>query len=642
MQHPRQRVARTGLAQPRLRALTLTVISAAVLLLLGACGTNVGTAGLNGPLRLQAVEAEDAAVVGDGLVVLEDEAASGGRALAVSEEISSASTAEEDATVAFTVPAAGRYVLWARVKGASDGEGAVYLGIDGALERIEAPGAGEYGWAAVTSTELSAGQHVVSIGAAEPGTSVDAVVVSNRRDLRGADLEAFVMDGVTPPATPRPDSGGPRTGGNGPEDVPIAGPVTPPGGEPGAGPDEGPSEDPVQDEPAPVTGRPFDLRGDPDFDVSDLPAEAQIWYRRLWHSIEDSIYDVYDWARSDNLYKYARDLHTHVEFLLHAFRATGDLKLLDEIDYIVEIMRDQLHDSWRDVKEGSAEPGTDGYLNWVWRAGTADQYYGKDTHQLDEMKTHALIASVAWALEVNRDLASPGGHDYAAHADFWKDYLVNDFEAKWRERMGKPTGFPIMIRPHTHTYYSWMKWHYYMSKLTGDQAYLKEAERMAGMLRQDIVEVATGSGPAYVWTRSVLSEGGHEDYLHPTVYARYVYHDAIEFYFEGFGWWDDDALEAMARTFATWVIDPEHAEGSRDWFTGDIGGDHERGGIRSDDWNRMDYYRYEASAYAEIAAWDPSGKIDEWTDIVLDKVTDPAAPRYLALPTAKLVSALAD
>ncbi len=636
MQHPRRRVTRTGQAQLRLRRLTFATIVTAALLLLSACGTNVGTAGVSGPLRMEAVEAESAVVVSDALEVRDDESASGGRALAVSDGVKSAASGEEDATVAFSVPADGRYVLWARVKGASDGENAVYLGFDGALERIESPHPGEYAWTAVASTELTAGEHVVSIGAAEPGTSVDAVVVANRRDLRGDDLEAFVMEGVTPAPTTRTEPARPRAGASGPDGVPLAGPT--PGGDPGAAPGDGPSAG----DPTPVTGRPFDLRGDPDFDVADLPAEAQIWYRRLWIAIDDSIYDVYDWARSDNLYKYARDLHTHVEFLLHAFRATGDLKLLDEIDYIVELMRGELHDSWRDVREGSAAPGTDGYLNWVWRASGADGYYGKDTHQLDEMKTHALIASVAWALEVNRDLESPGGHDYAAHADFWKDYLVNDFEAKWRERMGKPEGFPIMIRPHTHTYYSWTKWHYYMWLLTGDEAYLKEAQRMAGKLREDIVEVSTDTGPAYLWTRSVLSEGGHEDYLHPTVYARYVYHDAIDFYFEGFGWWDEDTLAAMARTFATWVIDPEHAEGSRDWFTGDIGGDHERGGIRTDGWNRMDYYRYEASAYAEIAAWDPTGKIDEETDVVLDKVGDPAAPRYIALPTAKLIAALLD
>jgi len=654
MHLPRRRVTRSGPAQPRLRTSRLTVLAAAFALLLSACGPDTRTAGPAGSAGLQALEAEAAAIVGDGLVVAEDDGASQGRALVVAEGTRPAAAPAEDAALTFRAPAAARYLLWARVKGASEEGGALYIGFDGALEQVRAPAVGEYAWTAVAVAELEPGEHVVSLGAAEPGASVDAVVVTTRRDLGGEDLEAYVMEGRAPerPAGERPPGGG---RGAGPGEVPIAepdeapgAPVGQPGGEPGetpgeapdTGKDDGPTTAPGGSKPSP--SRPFDLRGDPGFDVSDLPAEAQVWYRRLWQSIDDSIYDVDSWARSDNLYKYARDLHTHVQFLLHAFRATGDLRLLDEVDRIVELMRSKLDDSWRDVRSGSAAPGKDGYLNWVWRGSGADQYYGKDDHQLDEIKTHALIASVAWALEVNRDLKSPGGRDYAAHADFWKGYLKDHFEAKWRERMKKPSGFPIMIRPHTHTYYSWTKWHYYMSLLTGDQAYLKEAQRMAGMLQRDIVEVSTGSGTAYVWTRSVLSEGGKENYLHPNVYARYVYHDAIEFYFEGFGWWDDRALAAMARTFATWVIDPEHAKGSRDWFTGDIGGDKPRGGIPTDGWNRMDYYRYEASSFAEIAPWDASGAIDAMTDKVLDKVGDPAKPRYLALPTAKLITALLD
>src|SRR5690606_10309211 len=110
----------------------------------------------------------------------------------------------------------------------------------------------------------------------------------------------------------------------------------------------------------------------------------------------------------------------------------------------------ELADSWRGTADGTKQK--DGYLNWVWRQNHGEAYQGKDTNQLDEIKTHAMIASVAYALELNRDLKSPGGRNYGAHADFWQDYLVNDFEAKWRDRRNKPTGFPFIMRPHTHTY----------------------------------------------------------------------------------------------------------------------------------------------------------------------------------------------
>src|SRR5690606_5818830 len=101
-------------------------------------------------------------------------------------------------------------------------------------------------------------------------------------------------------------------------------------------------------------------------------------------------------------------------------------------------------------------------LNWVWKQDHDKYHQGKDLNKLDEIKTHSILASVAYALDVNRDLSSPGGRSYGAHADFWEHYLVDHFEAKWRERADVPTAFPFILRPHTHTYHSWLKWHYYM------------------------------------------------------------------------------------------------------------------------------------------------------------------------------------
>src|SRR5690606_1098185 len=299
-----------------------------------------------------------------------------------------------------------------------------------------------------------------------------------------------------------------------------------------------------------------------------LPAEAQIWYRRLWEAIDNPlpVYDPYKWASSDDLYIYARQLHTHVQMLLTAFRVTGDLKLLDHIDSLTETMRDELADSWRGTADGSSQ--RDGYLNWVWRQNHSDAYKGKDTNKLDEIKTHALIASVTYALDLNRDFKSPGGRNYAAHADFWLDYLVDDFEAKWRKRENEPRGFPFMLRPHTHTYYSWMKWHYYMGKLTGESGYTRQANEMADVLwDHEIFSTSSPSGTAYVWNRSVVSEGGSADYLHPVTYARYVFADAVEFNLEGFDKWaSDESLTRFARTVAEFVVDPNGARDGNDWF----------------------------------------------------------------------------
>jgi hypothetical protein len=277
-------------------------------------------------------------------------------------------------------------------------------------------------------------------------------------------------------------------------------------------------------------------------------------------------------------------------------------------------------------------------VNWVYRYDDGDDLIGKDTHQVNDMKTHALVAMIAYALDVNRDLVSPSGRAYGAHADFWKDYLVNDFEAKWRERMGVASGFPIMIRPHTHTYYSWMKWHYYMGLLTGVSGYRVEAERMASVLEGEVRAVSTSAGVAYVWPRSVLAEGGEGDYLHPTTYARYVFGDVVEMHLEGFGWWaSDEEMARFARTFTEFVVDgPDPV---RDGFAADIGGGVGRAGFVSDpSWSRLSANAYGASSYALIAAWDASGRLAEVTEDVVDAGR---AGGGVYLATGALVDALA-
>ena len=353
---------------------------------------------------------------------------------------------------------------------------------------------------------------------------------------------------------------------------------------------------------------PFSLRGDPEFSRNQLNADQRAWYDRLWYDINNpGDLNPMALAARDDLYYYARTLHTYVQSLLTVFRMTGDLALLDVIDRITERMREELRDGWRDTLDGT--DGTrDGYLNWVYRYGNSTLYQGKDTHQLNEMKTHALIATVAYALELNRDLRSPSGRDYGAHADFWQDYLINHFEAKWRDRRNVPTGFPIMTRPHTHTYYSWLKWHYYMGQLTGDDGYLHEATRMANVLWNEIRTVDTRTGPAYVWARSVLTEGGKGDYLHPTVYAGYVYGDIIELHLEGFHQWaSEEQMHRFARTF-TELINNKN-DPVKDGFSSDIGGGTTQAGLDSDpSWSDMQINRFRHNSYALISAWDTTNQ----------------------------------
>lgn len=383
---------------------------------------------------------------------------------------------------------------------------------------------------------------------------------------------------------------------------------------------------------ATVTQREYSMRGDPSFDVASLTDQQLVWYERMWAATRnpDNMVNPDSMAASDDTYAYARDLHSHLQTLLIVFRATGDLKLLDEVDRLTQIMASKLRDEWTGTLDGT--DGTrDGYRGWAFRYGSYPEFEGKDVHETNDVKTHAVIATVAYALEANRDLASPTGREYGAHADFWKEYLVEDFEAKWRERKRKSSGFPVLMRPHTHTYMSGLKYHYYMYKLTGVQGYLDEAERNSRVLwDNEIKKTSVASGSGYVWPRSVLSEGGSENYLHPTTYARYVYTDAIELYFEGFDRWaNEENLSMMANPVAEWVIDREGARDGWDWFASDIGGGKTRGGIPSESgWKRLNTLGFTWAPYTLLAHWDDSGRIagiSEEVLISLGKLSTPGA-----------------
>jgi hypothetical protein len=476
-------------------------------------------------------------------------------------DVQASAAGVETANVAVEIAEEGEYSLWVRMFGSDRRSDAIYVGFDGVMSRVFTSTHGSWEWVRVVRTDLASGARRISVGYGEPGVRIDVFAIVADDSVGPGELESVVM-----------------------------------GTEPGAPP----AWSPVDGELSALS-----LRGDPSFSRSALSVDERAWYDALLGRIASPAgdFDPLVLAGRDDVYGYGRTLHTYVQSVLLAFRVTGDLRLLDHVDAIAEVMRGELRDGWRDTLDGT--DGTrDGYLNWVFRYGNSTTYQGKDTHQLNEMRTHSLVATIAYALHLNRDLASPGGRDYGAHADFWTDYLVNHFEAKWRERRDVPTGFPIMIRPHTHTYYSWAKWHYYMGLLTGDGAYTVEAERMAGVLQAELRTVSTASGTAYVWARSVLAEGGGDAFLHPTTYARYVYADIVEFHLEGFHFWaDPTVMDRFARTVTDLVVDTP--DPVRNEFAADIGGGESLAGLSSDpSWSRLSVHRYAISSYAHISAWD--------------------------------------
>ena len=520
-------------------------------------------------------EAEAADVKSNVFEVVDDESASSGSYLVQEASVSGSATPPEEASVAFSVDRDDSYTLWARMYAPSGSNDALYLGFDEQLERTTTTDYKTYAWVKAGKGQLSTGDHRISVGHAEAGARLDLLVVTNQ-DLSAVDLDKFVTTVEFEETQVGPSSEASAPGG--------------------------------------IDTRKYALRGNPDFTSNSLTAEQRTWYDRLWRAINnpEQYPNATRSAKSDDVYEYRGNVQDYNNALLTAFRMTGDLRLLDEVSRVSELMRKELRDEWRDTLEGG-NGKKDGYLNWVTRYSPKSnrKFIGNDTQMSYDLKANAHVSLFAWAFENNRDLKSPGGYDYAEQADFWEDYLVNHFEAKWRKRNGKATGFPFAPQRGLHTYHSFMKWHYYMGKLTGKSAYSKEAERMADVLwRNEFKEVSTKYGTGLVWPRGVLSEGSGENYLMPQGYARYVVQEAVDLHFEGFSRYADKAvLRKMANATADFVIDRSDS----DSFARDIGGGSSRAGIpaSSSKWKRMSQPRFAESSWSYLAAWAESDKIEK-------------------------------
>jgi hypothetical protein len=365
---------------------------------------------------------------------------------------------------------------------------------------------------------------------------------------------------------------------------------------------------------APLPSSPLPLRGDPSFDPDDLAPAARVWYDRLWDSItgDEQSRAITATAARDDLYHYSRGLHTHVLALLTAFRVTGDLALLDEVDRIAEHMRAQLSDPWRDTLDGT--DGTrDGYVNWVFRTGNSREHQGKDVHTFDEMRTHALVAEIAWALHHNRDLESPNGVAYGERADLWTAYLLEHFERKWRERNGVgPHAFPFLESSSLHATVAFIKYHHYVDRIVGSAGHRREAARLTEVVRRQFDSYQVAGGTALAWPRTILEQGGTRDYLQPTTYARYVIGDLVDLHLDGVDGWSVRTMDALAHTLQAVVF--EEAGDGATVFARDVGGGESRAGFRAPapgDWSRPTWGQYAISPTSFVALWDRSGRVAE-------------------------------
>ncbi len=367
------------------------------------------------------------------------------------------------------------------------------------------------------------------------------------------------------------------------------------------------------------------LRIDPDFSRERLSPSVRLWYDRFWAGLQNSnqYLNATELARSNDTYNYGRALNTHITSILQVLRVTGDRRLLDEVGRLSELMRGQLRD-WSVLKKGGKQPEVDGYVNWLYNHDP--EYIGTDAHEMDEMLSHALVASMAYAFYINRDLDPR----YAERAHFWTNYLKNQFEAKWRRRKHVPSGFPFLEKKLTHVYVQWIRYHYYMARLTGEKSYEDEALRMALIIQSQIREVPTPIGVAAMWDHGMPILGETSFGAQPCHYARYTVQAAADLTAEGFSIFGEPGyMDRIAVTLVYFVIGDGKIVDVMPFKIDGSGVPKEK------------IERFAISPWTMMGRWDSTGKILAVSEKIYRSVEpDPEHPRSIYIPAGMIFSLL--
>lgn len=407
------------------------------------------------------------------------------------------------------------------------------------------------------------------------------------------------------------------------------------------------------------------LRGRTDFEPSDLTPRQRLWYERLRAAIGASRPKMVDRAEGDDVYDFGRWLFQYNSALLVGLRTTGDLRFLDEIDVVGETLRKRLSDGWcggvaRRVHVNAAygtvrEP--DGYRNFRLRAESGRDYC-RDTGDLNEALTHGHLAMVMYAYHANRDLPSPGGVDYEERADFWLDYLRNDFEAKWRERSGTPwPAMDFIDLKFCHTYVQMMLYYHFVGQRLMDdgsgeaEPYLREVMRLTdgmfdlpyvpGRYAGGFIDVDTPEGPAVVYS---FGAPGDEEVrpVHleacPITYARYMATSVLALRMEAVARWDDAITARMATGLAHFVVETEDVQEEPEPFAAGVSGSQRVAGLPPTTYGgRFTVDDFILTPFAAFTAWDDSDQLERAIlDAYESAESDVDAPRHVYVPAGML------
>ncbi len=299
------------------------------------------------------------------------------------------------------------------------------------------------------------------------------------------------------------------------------------------------------------------------------------WHKRLRATIETPRFRPYldpvKLAATGDVFELGRHVNEHMTSMTLAYRVTGDPVIAKHLDAVMKIAKGKLRDT-----------NGDGYLNWLYlndANAEARLYTGRDDHAMDEMMTHAMVASVAYTLKQA---------GYGSSAAFWTDYLENHFEAKWRERKNMPSGYPFLDHKLMHPSAQFIRYHLYMYKLTGKSEYYGEAQRMTGLVKGAMR--LEGSG--YIW-----SHFRHQGGCQPTLYVRLTTQAIVDVATADAKLFDSAFMKRLAYTMAHKIL--RKADGSlMSWNSCGTGSDFGTIGT------------YAERPYAQLAPWDASGKLE--------------------------------
>lgn len=337
-----------------------------------------------------------------------------------------------------------------------------------------------------------------------------------------------------------------------------------------------------------------------------LDLETEYWLAALKNTTNfqsrNSQYSLERLAGSGRVQDLSRHLNLQLTGVLAALRATGDRALLEKVRVVMERERETLRDT-----------NADGYLNWRYlaaRPADSPGLHGTDEHVMEEIMAHSVVAQAAYAFKLNRDLDGK----YGEAAAFWEDYLVNHYEAKWRERTGQ-TGYPIIEKNLFHPYVNNTRYYHYMFKLTGNDAYRRERDRQVEVIKRHLLP----DGEAFVWTHAVNeyhgSRGGKMWWSYqPVGYAGEAMSPLADLGLEGV--LDQNTMRGVAKTLSEKLLDGRN-RGS--FMAGDVGEVRPARYyspflgrsvfINSISKGRGGTFYFGSRGYALLAPWDETGEV---------------------------------